>query len=126
MLVMVSGPCTTGAKTEAEAAANLLKLQIAAREVYLKGHMPLIAIINAKAILEAEGKTFWARDELMQICLGYVDKCDCCYRTEGASEGADLEVKEFIKQGKSVYFSIDEIPQAARQNKSCRTGLDCA
>lgn len=55
MIIMISGCRTTGAKTKAEVAANLFKLQTAAQEVYQKGHLPIIAIINAKAILGGAG-----------------------------------------------------------------------
>jgi hypothetical protein len=48
------------------------------------------------------------------IARRLIAKCDACLRIGGPSEGAD-EMMALAKQhGKAVYFSIEEVPSAAR------------
>lgn len=45
----------------------------------------------------------------LDIDLEWLDCCDYIIRLEGESNGADFEVEHFLKQGKVVFYSIDEL-----------------
>jgi hypothetical protein len=41
-----------------------------------------------------------------------LEKCDAVLRLEGASKGADEDVKKAKERGLKVYYSIDDVPNA--------------
>ena len=55
MWIMVGGPYGTGAKSAAERAANLARLNEAALAVWRKGHVPIIGVNLALPIVAAAG-----------------------------------------------------------------------
>lgn len=48
-------------------------------------------------------------DEVLDMCLRWVECCDCVLRLPGESKGADMEVTYALKLGLKVYYSIDEL-----------------
>ena len=55
MWIMVGGPYGTGAKSAAERAANLARMNQAALAVWRKGHAPIIGVNLALPIIAAAG-----------------------------------------------------------------------
>ena len=109
--VMVSGPYRGGAKTEAERAANLRRLNATAYEVFRRGHVPIIGVNLALPIIEAAGDDRY--DEIMMpLSLALVDRCDACLRIGGPSTGADQEAARFRATGRPVYGGLAEVPGA--------------
>lgn len=49
---------------------------------------------------------FWLSHDLEWLAV-----CDCVLRLPGESAGADAEVQRARELGKTVYFSLDEIPE---------------
>ena len=41
-----------------------------------------------------------------------LEKCDAVLRLEGASKGADEDVKKAKERGLKVYYNLDEVPDA--------------
>ncbi|MFP4098954.1 MAG: DUF4406 domain-containing protein [Alphaproteobacteria bacterium] len=108
-LIMIAGPYSSGTKTEEERSANLEVLNKAALEVFRKGHIPLIGVNNALPLIAIAGEDSF--DEIMMpLSIALAERCDSCLRVDGASNGADQEVENFRNRGKSVYFSVEEIP----------------
>jgi hypothetical protein len=109
MVIMVSGPYTSGSDDPVVWEKNLWEMNEAAYEVFKKGHTPLIGVNAALPIIKALGEDKY--DEIMMpISLALADKCDAVLRIGGPSKGADEEVEIFIKKGQPVYYDINEVP----------------
>jgi hypothetical protein len=91
MWIMVGGPYGTGAKSAAERAANLARMNEAALAVWRKGHVPI----------------------MMPLSLALAEWCDAFLRIGGASLGADQEMAQFVAAGKTVFRSVEEIEATA-------------
>lgn len=111
MWIMVAGPYTSGAKTEEDKQANLAAMNLAATELWRKGHTPIIGVNVALPIIEAVGQDHFD-DIMMPLSLAAADRCDACLRIGGPSAGADEEVEVFNIKGLPVYFSIGQVPDA--------------
>jgi hypothetical protein len=110
MWIMVGGPYGTGAKSAADRAANLARMNDAALAVWRKGHVPIIGVNLALPIVEAAGGDADADAELMMpLSLALADRCDAFLRIGGPSVGADQEMARFLAAGKPVFRSIEEI-----------------
>ncbi len=109
MWIMVSGPYTSGAKTEADRQENLAAMNRVAYEVLQKGHVPIIGVNMALPVIEAMGEQVF--DEVMMpVSLALVERCDAVIRIGGPSKGADDEVTLFGQAGKPVYTDIAMVP----------------
>jgi len=117
MWIMVGGPYGTGAKSAAERAANLARMNEAALAVWRKGHVPIIGVNLALPIVEAAGGDVADAAIMMPLSLALADRCDAFLRIGGATVGADQEMARFAAAGKPVFSSIEQIP-AAKRNPS--------
>lgn len=113
MWIMVGGPYGTGAKSAAERAANLARMNEAALAVWRKGHVPVIGVNLALPIVAAAGGDAAANAEIMMpLSLALAERCDAFLRIGGASVGADEEMARFVAAGKQVFRSVEEIASA--------------
>lgn len=111
MWIMVGGPYGTGAKSAAERAANLARMNQAALAVWRKGHVPIIGVNLALPIIAAAGDDAAADVAIMMpLSLALAERCDAFLRIGGASVGADQEMARFVAAGKRVFRSLEEIP----------------
>lgn len=107
MLIAVAGPYS--APTEEQMKANLKAMNIAAAEVYRKGHIPVIGV-NASLYVADELPGIERKKVISDISFAIVERCDAILII-GSSPGADIE-RDLIKdQGLPVYYSVDEIPE---------------
>ena len=117
-LILIAGPYRSGTNGNAELiAGNLGRLEEAALHVYQLGHMPMIgewvalplaAAAGSKAVGDPISETF-----LYPVANRLIRQCDAVYRIEGASQGADGDVRLAEELGLPVYRSLGEIPQVA-------------
>jgi len=108
---MIAGPYSSGAGTEAERAPNLTAMNLAAVQVFRRGHIPIIGVNLALPVIEAAGGL--AFDEMMlPMSLAAAERCDAVLRIGGPSAGADQEVAIIQARGLPVYLRIDDIPLA--------------
>ncbi len=104
MWIMIGGPYGTGAKSAAERAANLARMNAAALAVFRKGHVPIVGVNMALPVIAAAGG-----DELneaaimMPLSLALAERCDAFLRIGGPSAGADGEMDRFVAAGKYVF-----------------------
>ncbi len=107
---MVGGPYGTGAKTAAERAANLARMNEAALAVWRKGHLPIVGVNLALPIVAAAGGDAAGEAAIMMpLSLALAERCDAFLRIGGASVGADQEMARFVAAGKPVFRSVEEI-----------------
>jgi len=111
MWIMVGGPYGTGAKSAADRAANLARMNEAALALWRKGHVPIIGINLALPIVVAAGVD--AAEIMMPLSLALAERCDAFLRIGGASVGADREMARFVAAGKQVFGSVDDIAAIA-------------
>lgn len=109
MWIMISGPYTSGAKTEAERQENLNAMNRAAYAVFQKGHIPIIGVNMALPIIHAMGEETF-EEVMMPLALALIERCDAVLRVGGPSKGADDEVERFRTEGKPVFNHVNEIP----------------
>lgn len=106
MLIAIAGPFS--AETEAERNKNLKLLNLAAAEVYRKGHIPVIGV-NAALPVSDELSNLPRREVINNISFAIIEKCDAILMT-GSSPGADFERDIIASKGLPVYYTVNEIP----------------
>ncbi len=121
-LILVAGPYRSGTNGDAALiATNLHRLEEAALRVYQLGHMPMIgewvalplaAAAGSKAVGDAVSEAF-----LYPVAGRLIRQCDAVFRIDGASQGADADVRLAQELGLPVYRSFNEIPAAVATAK---------
>lgn len=107
MLIVVAGPYS--ADTEEKKAKNLDVMNIAAAEVYRKGHIPVIGV-NAALFVADKLNDLPRREVINNISFAIVERCDAILMV-GESPGADTERDIIKSKALPVYYSVDEIPE---------------
>jgi hypothetical protein len=107
MGIIVGGPYGTGAKSAAERAANLARMNEAALAVWRNGHVPVIGVNLALPIVVSAGGDAAADAEIMMpLSLALAERCEAFLRIGGASVGADQEMARFVAAGKKVFRAV--------------------
>ncbi|MBM7832694.1 hypothetical protein JOE59_003399 [Agromyces cerinus] len=122
LLILIAGPYRSGTDGDpARIARNLERLEQASWPIYERGHVPMIGEWVALPILrvastDASGHDASAGSSPVEGDVMYttahrlLQHCDAVLRLEGASHGADQDVRIAEARGIPVYRSIDEIP----------------
>ena len=87
----------------------------ASLRLFRAGHLPVMGEWFALPLIEHAGSRGIGDsvfDEIFHpISRRLVARCDGCLRIGGASAGADEMVALARKNGKAIYFSVEEIPR---------------
>ena len=115
MLVLIAGPYRSGTNDEPEKmAANLRQLESVSYALFRAGHMPMIGEWVALPVWRnAGGQTIGDSlyNEIFHpVAHRLLERCDAVLRLEGASVGADNDVRIARSRGIPVYFSLSEVP----------------
>lgn len=118
MLILIAGPYRSGTNDDPVLMQqNLSNLEALALPLFKKGHVPVIGEWLALPLIKLAGSTATGDDiwnEIQYPCAHrLLEKCDAILRIEGASQGADNDVKIGRERGLKIYFNIDEVPDAA-------------
>ena len=108
--MMVAGPYRTGARSDEERAENLRRLNLAAYEVFRRGHVPIVGVNLALPIIGAAGPESY-EDVMTPLSLALADRCDAVLRVGGPSAGADEEVERIRARGGAAYRRPEELPR---------------
>ena len=108
MMIAVAGPYS--APTAAQRQQNLDAMNRAAAELMRRGHIPVIGVNAALPVVELldDGDRYEA---IMAISLAIVGCCDAIL-VIGNSPGVDRERNLLVAQGRPVYLSLTEVPDA--------------
>lgn len=114
-LILIAGPYRSGTDGDAQRIAeNLQRLEQAALEVYQRGHVPVIGEWLALPLAAAAGSTQHGdaicEQYLYPVAHRLIAQCQAVYRIEGASVGADNDVRLAYERGLAVYQCLAEIP----------------
>jgi hypothetical protein len=117
LLILVAGPYRSGTNDDpALIARNVAAMTDTSLQLFRMGHLPVMGEWFALPLIEHAGSAR-VGDEVFNeifhpIARRLVAKCDGCLRIGGPSQGADEMVALARQHGRSVYFSLDEVPRA--------------
>ena len=117
MLILIAGPYRSGTNDDpALMQKNLDHLESAAVPLFRKGHIPMIGEWVALPLIHLAGSTKPGDEawEEIQYPVAHrlLEKCDAVLRLEGASKGADEDVRVATERGLKIYYAIDDVPDA--------------
>ena len=118
LIILIAGPYRSGTDgVPARIAANLDKLEAYSLPIYNAGHIPLIGEWVALPIIrQAESSSTGdgtAEKYLYPVASRLLERCDAVLRIDGASKGADEDVRLARERGLPVYFGVEDIPVLA-------------
>ena len=117
MLILIAGPYRSGTNDDPNLMQqNLNKLESVALSLFRKGHIPMIGEWVALPLIllagsQKPGDQAWEEIQY-PVAHRLLDKCDAVLRLDGASKGADEDVRKAKEKGLKVYYNLDEVPDA--------------
>ena len=117
MLILIAGPYRSGTNDDPLLMKqNLDRLEAAALPLFRLGHIPMIGEWVALPLLEIAGSTRPGDEAYEEILYPVAHrlllKCDAVLRLEGASKGADEDVRIAKERGLEIYYRLEDIPAA--------------
>ena len=117
MLILIAGPYRSGTNDDAKLMQqNLNNLETVALPLFRKGHIPMIGEWVALPLIHLAGSAKpgdKAWEEIQYpVAHRLLEKCDAVLRIDGASKGADEDVKIAKERGLKIYYRIDDVPNA--------------
>jgi|SRR6185503_16498089 len=117
LLVLVAGPYRSGTDGDPQRIRkNLQRLEAFALGVYKAGHVPLIGEWVALPLAEQAGSSevgdAISEQFLYPVAGRLLTRCDAVLRIEGASKGADEDVRIARERGLPVWFRLEDVPVA--------------
>lgn len=117
MLILIAGPYRSGTNDDPVLMhENLRKLEAMALPIFRKGHVPMIGEWVALPLIKLAGSAKPGDEawEEIQYPVAHrlLEKCDAVLRIEGASKGADNDVKLAAERGLKIYYRVEDIPDA--------------
>jgi hypothetical protein len=117
MMILIAGPYRGGTNDDPVLMQqNLSKLEAVALPLFRLGHIPMIGEWVALPLLQLAGSTKpgdgpWEQIQY-PVAHRLLMKCDAVLRLEGASKGADEDVRIAKKRGLTIYYRLEDIPRA--------------
>lgn len=117
MLILIAGPYRSGTNDDPiSIQRNMDRLESVALPLFRMGHIPMIGEWVALPLLHLAGSTKPgdAAFEEIQYPVAHrlLAKCDAVLRLEGASTGADEDVRIAKERGLKVYYRLEDVPRA--------------
>lgn len=117
MLILIAGPYRSGTNDDPKLMKqNLDKLESVALPLFRKGHVPFIGEWIALPLIQLAGSQKpgdKAWEEIQYpVAHRMLEKCDAILRLEGASNGADEDVRKAKERGLPVYYRLEDVPDA--------------
>jgi hypothetical protein len=115
LMILIAGPYRSGTNDDPERMrSNLRALEAVALPLFRAGHIPMIGEWVALPLLDVGGSTrvgdpLW-EEILYPVAHRLLTKCDAVLRLEGASNGADNDVRLARERGLPVYHRLEEVP----------------
>lgn len=117
MLILIAGPYRSGSNDDLTLMQqNLKKLEAVALPLFRKGHIPMIGEWVALPLIKLAGSTkpgdeAW-KEVQYPVAHRLLEKCDAVLRLQGASKGADEDVRVATERGLKIYYNLDHVPNA--------------
>ena len=115
MLILIAGPYRSGTNDDPLLMKqNLDKLESVALTLFRAGHIPMIGEWLALPLLRLAGSQKPGDDAyneiLYPIAARILTKCDAVLRLEGASSGADEDVRIAKTLGLHIFYKLEDVP----------------
>jgi hypothetical protein len=117
MLILIAGPYRSGTNDDLRLMKqNLDKLESVALPLFRKGHIPFIGEWMALPLIRLAGSketgdTIWEEIQY-PVAHRMLEKCDAVLRLDGASKGADEDVRKAKERGLKIYYRLEDVPDA--------------
>jgi hypothetical protein len=117
MLILIAGPYRSGTNDNPELMQkNLSRLESVALPLFRLGHIPMIGEWVALPLLHLAGSKKPGDESyeeiLYPVAKRLLTKCDAVLRLEGASKGADEDVRIAKERGLKIYYRLEDVPRA--------------
>lgn len=117
MLILIAGPYRSGTNDDPKLMQqNLDNLEAVALPLFRLGHVPMIGEWVALPLIKLAGSTKPGDEAWNEIqypaAHRLLEKCDAIFRIEGASKGADEDVRLAKEMGLKVYYRLEDVPNA--------------
>jgi hypothetical protein len=117
MLILIAGPYRSGTNDDPSLMQqNLNKLEAASLPLFRMGHVPMIGEWVALPLIHLAGSTRPGdapyEEILYPVAHRLLLKCDAILRLEGASKGADEDVRIAKERGLRIYYRLEDVPAA--------------
>jgi hypothetical protein len=117
MFILIAGPYRSGTNDDPQLMReNLSRLESVALPLFRLGHIPMIGEWVALPLLHLAGSVKPGDEPyeeiLYPVAKRLLDKCDAVLRLEGASKGADEDVRIARERGLKVYYRLEDVPKA--------------
>lgn len=114
MMILIAGPYRSGTNDDPILmSVNLRKLEYAALPIFRAGHIPVIGEWFALPLMDVAGSKVGdavSEEILYPVAARLITKCDAVVRLEGASKGADEDVRLAKELGLPVYYAVEDVP----------------
>jgi hypothetical protein len=117
MMILIAGPYRSGTNDDPKLMQqNLSKLESVALPLFRLGHIPMIGEWVALPLLHLAGSVKPGDEPyeeiLYPVAKRLLEKCDAVLRLEGASKGADEDVRIAKERGLKIYYRLEDVPEA--------------
>lgn len=117
MMILIAGPYRAGTGDDpALVARNVAAMEAYVLPLYDAGHLPVLGEWLALPTARLAGSSRIGDAGFDAVfhpnALRLVERCDAVLRVGGASEGADLMVREARRLGRRVYDDLAQVPRA--------------
>ncbi|MHA4811537.1 hypothetical protein ACX0G9_25805 [Flavitalea flava] len=112
--ILIAGPYRSGTNDDPVLMEkNLRKLEEAALPIFRAGHLPVIGEWYALPLLKVAGSQYLGdpiyEEILYPVAARIIRKCYAILRLEGASKGADGDVRQAEELGIPVYYRLEDL-----------------
>ncbi len=120
-MILIAGPYRSGTNDDPVLIQkNMDYLESVALPIFRLGHMPIVGEWLALPIMKLAGSKRIG-DEVFQeiqypVAHRMLEKCDAVFRLEGASTGADNDVRVAKELGLKVYYKLEDIQNSQALN----------
>ncbi len=114
MLILIAGPYRSGTNDRPELMKkNLRRLEEVALPLFRAGHIPMIGEWVALPLLREAGSQKPGDAAYKEIAYPVAErlltKCDAVLRLEGASTGADQDVRIAKERGLKIFYCLEDV-----------------
>ncbi|HZY81193.1 MAG TPA: DUF4406 domain-containing protein [Cyclobacteriaceae bacterium] len=116
MMILIAGPYRSGTNEDPILIQkNMDRLESVALPLFRMGHVPMIGEWVALPLLKLAGSKRPGDEPYAEIqypvAHRLLEKCDAVLRLEGASKGADEDVRRAKELGLPIYYRLEDIPK---------------
>lgn len=117
MMILIAGPYRSGTNDDPILIQkNMDHLESVALPLFRMGHVPMIGEWVALPLLKLAGSKRPGDEPFQEIqypvAHRLLEKCDAVLRLEGASTGADNDVRIAKERGLKIYYRLEDVPKA--------------